>query len=67
MNEKYFCMKCDYHYDRGPMGKYERGCRRGSDPCPEMEKQKEAIAEARASGFEAGRYSAFKTWGSGKP
>jgi hypothetical protein len=59
MNEKLFCLKCDYHYDDGPMGKYERGCQRGLNPCPEMERQKEEIAEARALGFEDGRGSAF--------
>jgi hypothetical protein len=38
-------MSCDLHYDYGPNGKYERGCRRGSQPCPEEEKQ-EKIYEA---------------------
>jgi hypothetical protein len=40
-----FCISCDFHYDAGPNGKYERGCQRGSRPCPEEEKQ-EKIYEA---------------------
>jgi hypothetical protein len=34
-----FCMSCDFHYDCGLNGRYERGCQRGSQPCPEEEKQ----------------------------
>jgi hypothetical protein len=33
-------MSCDFHYDYGPNGKYEHGCQRGSQPCPEEEKIK---------------------------
>jgi hypothetical protein len=38
-------MDCGFHYDAGPNGRYERGCQRGSRPCPEEEKQ-EKIYEA---------------------